>query len=292
MAAGMLQVCATPIGNLEDVTLRLLRVLREADLIAAEDTRTTRKLLSRYEITTPLVSYHAHSDERRLAELLARLEQGGRIALVSEAGTPGISDPGLPLVEAALSAGVHVEAVPGPSAVVTALSIAGLPTGRFAFEGFLPLRGADRRRRLAELASERRTMVIYEAPHRLLATLADLEAALGDRPAAVARELTKRFEEVYRGTLAEAREHFSSGERRGEFTLVVQGMGPSAAEAGEATTGDPAAVASTSLGEAALELVEQEGIPLKVAAQRVAAERGCSRNAVYREALARRERGV
>lgn len=290
MATGVLFVCATPIGNLEDVTLRLLRVLREVDLIAAEDTRTTRKLLSRYEIATPLVSYHAHSEQKRLAELLARLAEGQKVALVSEAGTPGISDPGLPLVEAALSAGIGVEAVPGPSAVVTALSIAGLPTGRFAFEGFLPLRGADRRRRLRELAMERRTMVIYEAPHRLLATLADLEKALGDRPAAVARELTKRFEEVFRGTLSAARARFASGERRGEFTLVVQGlMGAAAEEEGPA---EEAPAGEVSLGEAALQLVEREGLSLKAAAQRVAAERGCSRNEVYRHALACRERGV
>ncbi|HHW13985.1 MAG TPA: 16S rRNA (cytidine(1402)-2'-O)-methyltransferase [Firmicutes bacterium] len=281
MGNGVLYVCATPIGNLEDVSLRLLRILREVDLVAAEDTRTTRKLLSRYEIKTPLVAYHANSGLEAAGRLLERLAAGERIALVSEAGTPGISDPGLPLVEAAVAAGVRVEAVPGPSAVVAALSVAGLPAARFAFEGFLPPRGSERRRRLKELVGERRTIVLYEAPHRLLRTLEDLREVLGDRPAAVARELTKQFEEVYRGTLSGALNHFAAGERRGEFTLMVGGAPEGMGAAGLRTDG---------AAEEALALSRKEGLPLGEAAQRVAAARGLSRNAVYRLALRQKEK--
>lgn len=283
-------MCATPIGNLEDVSLRLLRILREADLVAAEDTRTTRKLFGRYEINTPLVAYHANSGSAAAARLVERLRAGERIALVSEAGTPGISDPGLPLVEEAVAAGIRVEAVPGPSAVATALSVAGLPAARFAFEGFLPPRGSERRRRLRELTGDRRTLVFYEAPHRLLRTLEELRETLGDRPAAVARELTKQFEEVYRGTLSSALRHFAEGERRGEFTLVVggapEGAGGDAAETEPMVKGAEAAGA----GEEALELVQSEGLPLREAAQRVAEARGLSRNAVYRLALDHKEK--
>ncbi|MDI6872252.1 MAG: 16S rRNA (cytidine(1402)-2'-O)-methyltransferase [Bacillota bacterium] len=282
MGQGILYVCATPIGNLEDVSLRLLRVLGEVDVVAAEDTRTTRKLLSRYRISTPLVSYHAHSGPETVQRLLERLAAGGRVALVSEAGTPGVSDPGLPLVEAALAAGIRVEAVPGPSAVIAALSVAGLPAARFVFEGFLPTRGGERRRRLAELAGERRTIVLYEAPHRLLRTLEDLAGSLGERPVAVARELTKQFEEVYRGTLSTALAHFATGERRGEFTLVVGGA---AAAGSPAEPEGGAAGAEQGAGEEAASLAQREGLPLREAARRVATARGLSRNAVYRLAL-------
>lgn len=274
MNTGILHVCATPIGNLEDVSVRLLRVLQEADLVAAEDTRTTRKLFSRYQVSTPLVSYHAHSGPGAVQRLVERLLAGERVALVSEAGTPGISDPGLPLVEAALAAGVRVEPVPGPSAVITALSVSGLPTARFAFEGFLPTRSGERRRRLRELAAERRTIVLYEAPHRLLKCLADLVTEWGDRRVAVARELTKQFEEVYRGTLTGALAHFTDGERRGEFTLVVAGW----PDTETAAQGDP--------GEETRALARREGLPLRLAAQRVAGEHGLSRNEVYRLAVA------
>lgn len=291
MGHGVLYVCATPIGNLEDVTLRLLRVLREADLVAAEDTRTTRKLLSRYELSAKLISHHAHSTPEAVARLVERLTAGANVALVSEAGTPGISDPGLPLVEAALAAGIRVEPVPGPSAVIAALSVAGLPTGRFAFEGFLPAKGKERRRRLAELSSERRTVVLYEAPHRLLRTLEELRAELGERRVVVARELTKQFEEFFRGTLTEARDHFTRGERRGEFTLVIAGVEPLPEDGGTASErqpgdGAPAEGPAGDPGEEAIELAEREEIPLGEAAQRIATARGLSRNRVYRLALA------
>jgi 16S rRNA (cytidine1402-2'-O)-methyltransferase len=213
------------------------------------------------------------------------------VALVSEAGTPGISDPGAPLVEAALAVGIRVEAVPGPSAVITALSVSGLPTARFAFEGFLPVRGKERRARLGELAGERRTLVLYEAPHRLLKCLGELAEAWGDRRAAVARELTKQFEETYRGTLRGALEHFTSGERRGEFTLVVAGAPEGAGAATGGTAGPPAgdSAGPDGAGQEAVELARREGLPLRAAAQRVATSRGLSRNEVYRLALAVRD---
>jgi 16S rRNA (cytidine1402-2'-O)-methyltransferase len=286
---GVLYVCATPIGNLEDVSLRLLRMLGEANVIAAEDTRTTRKLLSRYRIATPLISFHAHSGPEAVERLVGRLVSGERVALVSEAGTPGISDPGLPLVEAARAAGCRVEAVPGPSAVIAALSISGLPTARFVFEGFLPVRGAARRRRLLELAGERRTIILYEAPHRLLRTLEDLRRHLGERPVAVARELTKQFEEVYRDTLSGVQAHFAAAERRGEFTLVIGGAAEADAREAAEANAKPEQPGGPDPGEEALTLARQEGLALGEAAQRVARARGQSRNAVYRRALARRE---
>jgi len=224
---GTLYLVATPIGNLEDITLRALRLLRESDLVAAEDTRHTRKLLSHFEIATPLVAYHQHSDAGRTGNLVRRLtEDGQTIALVTDAGTPGISDPGLELVRAALAAGVPVVPVPGASAALCALVGSGLPTARFAFEGFLPRTKSSRRAKLAALArTETRTLIFYEAPPRLAETLREMAAAFGpDRPAAVGRELTKKFEEFVRGTLAEAAAHFAAHAPRGEITIIVQGL--------------------------------------------------------------------
>ncbi len=215
-----LYVVATPIGNLEDVTLRALRVLREASLVAAEDTRTARKLLSHYGIRQRLLSYNEHNMAARTPQILAALQRGD-VALVSEAGTPGISDPGRELVAAAVAAGFPVLPIPGPSALTAALAVSGFPARQFTFVGFLPRRAGERRRLLAFLAAETRTIVAFEAPHRLRQTLADMLAAWGDRPAALCRELTKTFEEVFRGTLAESLDHFQ--EPRGEFTLLVHG---------------------------------------------------------------------
>ncbi|HZU06559.1 MAG TPA: 16S rRNA (cytidine(1402)-2'-O)-methyltransferase [Chloroflexota bacterium] len=219
---GTLYLVGTPIGNLEDITLRALRVLREVGLIAAEDTRTTRKLLSHYDIHTPLTSYHDFSGPGKIRFLLAKLAEMD-VALVSEAGMPGLSDPGYPLVRAALEAGVHVTTVPGPTALVTALVLSGLPTHTCHYLGFLPRKPGARRRLLARVAAEPDTLVMYESPHRLVAALRDIEAVLGARPMAAARELTKRFEEVVRGTVREVREHFERVAPRGEFTLVVGG---------------------------------------------------------------------
>lgn len=225
---GTLYVVATPIGNLEDITLRALRVLARVSLIAAEDTRTTRKLLARHQISARLLSYHEHNRRRRIPQLLDVLEQGD-VALVSEAGTPGVSDPGLELVQAATQKGFPVVAVPGPSAMTATLAVAGLPASRFAFVGFLPARGKERRAALEGLARQDCTLVLYEAPHRLIRALQDLQRTLGDRKVAVARELTKAHEEVFRGTISEALDHFT--EPRGEFTLVVEGAPAPAAPA-------------------------------------------------------------
>ena len=219
---GTLYVVGTPIGNLEDISLRALRILRQVDLIAAEDTRTTRKLLARYGIETPLTSYHEHNKLTKLDYLLETLRQKD-VALVSEAGMPGLSDPGYELIRAAIERGIPVVPVPGPSALVTALVVSGLPTDSFVYLGFLPRRREERRRLLESVARERRTLVAFEAPHRLLATLADLKEVLGDRRIAIARELTKVHEEVWRGTTGEALARFEEAPPRGEFTLVIEG---------------------------------------------------------------------
>ncbi|MFN3974933.1 MAG: 16S rRNA (cytidine(1402)-2'-O)-methyltransferase [Dehalococcoidia bacterium] len=221
---GTLYVIGTPIGNLEDITLRALRLLGEVSLIAAEDTRTTRGLLAHFGLATPLVSFHQHNQAQRLPYLLERLREGD-IALVSEAGMPGVSDPGQALVEAVAREGFPVAAVPGPSAVTAALAISGLPADAFLFLGFLPRERKERQGLLAQCASLPFTLVWFEAPHRLLASLRDALEALGERPCAVCRELTKLHEEVFRGTLSQALAHFTHP--RGEFTIVVQGATPS-----------------------------------------------------------------
>jgi 16S rRNA (cytidine1402-2'-O)-methyltransferase len=218
---GTLYVVGTPIGNLEDLSPRALRVLREASLVAAEDTRKTGALFSRFDVHTPLTSYFEHNKLRKLDAILEALGRGD-VALVSEAGMPGLSDPGYELIRAAIEAGVPVVPIPGPVAAITALVVSGLPTDGFTFLGFLPRKASDRKRALQEVAAEQRTLVFYEAPHRLTDCLDDIEAVLGDRPIAVARELTKLYEEIYRGTVHGAREHFSD-DVRGEVTLVVGG---------------------------------------------------------------------
>lgn len=228
MSNACLYVVATPIGNLEDITLRALRVLAEADIVAAEDTRHSRVLLSRHGIERPLVALHEHNEDRQSARLVERMQAGESLALVSDAGTPLLSDPGYRLVSMAAEAGIPVVSVPGASAVTAALSVAGLPTDRFVFEGFLPPKSPARRKRLQALATEPRTLVFFESSHRIEDCLADLEAAFGEeRPAAVCRELTKRFETVLRGTLAELRSTVRSDpdQGKGEFVLVVGGAG-------------------------------------------------------------------
>ena len=221
----MLYVVATPIGNLEDITLRALRVLREVDVIAAEDTRHTRKLLDRYEIHTPLTSYHEHNERTKAPALVRRLEAGESIALVSDAGTPTISDPGYHLIRAAVEKGVPVTPVPGVSAATAALSASGLATDRFVFQGFLPGRRNRRREMLRKLQGDDRTMVFYEAPHRIRESLADMHEVLGDRAAVVGRELTKVHEELLRGTLSQLTGEVEERKPRGEFAIVVEGRG-------------------------------------------------------------------
>ena len=226
---GTLYLIATPIGNLEDISARALRLLGSASLIAAEDTRRTGALLAHFGLHTPILSYFEHNKLARLDRVLAELETGD-VALVSDAGTPNLSDPGYELVRAVLAAGYEVVAIPGPSAVMTALVASGLPTDAFVYLGFLPRKAGERQRLLASVAREPRTLVAYEAPHRLLDALAGIQAALGDRPVAVARELTKLHEEIFRGPASAAYAHFAAKEILGEITLVIAGAALAAAE--------------------------------------------------------------
>jgi 16S rRNA (cytidine1402-2'-O)-methyltransferase len=272
---GTLHVVSTPIGNLEDLTLRGLRILREVRLIAAEDTRHTRKLLNHYGITTPAISYHAHNERARLGPILAALDVGD-VALVSDAGTPGFSDPGLELIRAALAAGHTVTAAPGPVAAVTALVLSGLDMERYTYLGFLPRQASARRALLAQVQSSPWPLVCYEAPHRLLDLLADLLAVLGDRPAAVARELTKVHEDVLRGSLSAALAHFQATPPRGEFTVVVGGLPPPDAAQQAATATSLEATAATRLAA----LVAGGHTP-RDAVQQVAGELGLPRRKVY-----------
>ncbi len=220
----MLFLVPTPIGNLEDITLRALRVLQEVDLIACEDTRTSGVLLSHYDISTPTTSYHDHNERKKAPRLVKRMQAGQRVALISDAGTPGISDPGFYLARACHRAGLRVEALPGPTAFVPALTAAALPSHRFAFEGFLPKK-RGRKTRLEVLTREERTMIFYEAPYRIVRTLADLAEAFGtDRPAAVAREVTKKHEDIRRATLGALHTHYADQPKvRGEIVLLVGG---------------------------------------------------------------------
>jgi len=220
---GTLYLVSTPIGNLEDITLRALRVLKEVNLIAAEDTRKTGILLKNYSISNQLTSYHDFNKEKKVYTLLQSLKSGNSIALVSDAGTPGISDPAFLMVKLAIREGIRVESIPGPTAFVSALIISGLPTDKFIFEGFLSPKSGKRKKRILELSEEKRTLIFYESPHRFLETLEDLLSILGDRKASVARELTKKFEEVKRGKLSEIKEYFEAAKVRGEFVLIVEG---------------------------------------------------------------------
>ena len=289
MATGTLYVVATPIGNLEDVTTRALRILREVDVIACEDTRHTRLLLQRYGITTPLVSYHEHNEQTRAQELLRRLQEGTSVALVSDAGTPVMSDPGFTLVRQAVAAGVPVVPAPGASAITAALSVAGLPTDRFVFLGFLPRKAGERRRALLDIARIPWTLVMFEAPHRVVHTLRDLRAVLGDRQVAVMRELTKKFEETVRGALSEVTDRMAQAPPRGELTLVVAGAQPVRGEASdrqEIPPDDPAAH---------LRGLLRSGVPVKDAVRQVAQAHRLPRRAVYEMALVlqgKRQRGT
>ncbi len=222
--AGTLFVVATPIGNLEDITFRAIRILNEVDLIASEDTRHTKILLDRYTIGTPMTSYHKFNIRAKTAQLVHELQMGKNLALVSDAGTPGISDPGQELIAAAVGQGIRVETIPGPSAVIAALSVSGLPTERFAFEGFLPKKPGKKRKLLAALKDEERTIIIYESPFRLVKTLDEIAKVMGNRPVAVCREMTKRFEEVIRGGAGEVSEKLKGKEVRGEIVLVISGQ--------------------------------------------------------------------
>jgi len=263
----ILYVVATPIGNLEDISLRALRVLREVKLIAAEDTRRTKRLLVTYEIKTPMTSYHERNKLSKLDYILDSLAAGD-IALVSDAGTPGMSDPGYELIVAASERGIPVVPIPGPSVVITALVVSGLPTDRFVYLGFLPHKAGGRQRLLKSVAEEQGTMVVLETPHRLLAALNDIRQTLGDRRMAVCRELTKIHEEVFRGTVSQAIEHFA--EPRGEFTLVIDGK-----------KGKDRPLLTEDIEER-LRQMRRSGTTAKEAIATVAAETGLSKKELYR----------
>lgn len=272
---GCLYLVATPIGNLEDITLRALRILKEADQIACEDTRHTQKLLNHYGIAKPLVSYHEHNEMTRAPELVLAMERGAQIALVSDAGMPLVSDPGYRLVTLALRHRLAVVPVPGPSALLAALSASGLPNEEFLFAGFLPARSGERKRALERLRIEDRTMILYEAPHRIEETLAAALEVLGDRPACLAREVTKMHEEFRRGTLSELAASLAERPARGEITLLI---GPVPAEERAAQRDS-----SQSLAERVDELIRQAKLDRKEALKLAAKERGLSKRAAYSE---------
>lgn len=275
---GTLYVVGTPLGNMEDISQRAIRTLEEVDLVAAEDTRRTGLLLARLGIKKPLMSYYQHNEQSRCTPLIQRIQSGQSIALVSDGGMPGISDPGQVLVQAAIAANILVVPIPGPTAAVSALVVSGLPSDRFAFEGFLPRLGTARQGRLQELAMERRTMLLYEAPHRLLRTLEDLYTAMGDRPAAVARELTKLHEECVRGGLRSLIDHFERHQPRGECVIVLAGQGPSVSAT---------AVASISEDEVEALLRDhvQQGLSPSDAVRVVVEKTGWPRRRVYQISL-------
>jgi 16S rRNA (cytidine1402-2'-O)-methyltransferase len=274
-ATGCLYLVGTPIGNLEDITLRALRILREADQIAAEDTRHTQKLLNHYEISRPLVSYHEHNEMTRAPELLIALEQGAKIALVSDAGMPLVSDPGYRLVTLCLRHQIPVVPVPGPSALLAALSASGLPNEEFLFIGFLPARSGERQRALERLRIEDRTVILYEAPHRIAESIAEALEILGDRPACLAREVTKLHEEFRRGTLSELVASLSDKPARGEITLLIGAVPPEERAAQRDT--------SQSLAERVDELIRQAKLDRKEALKLAAKERGMTKRAAYQE---------
>ena len=272
--AGKLWLVPTPIGNLGDISKRAAEILSSVDFIAAEDTRVTVKLLNHLELKKPMVTYHRHNCDTAGPAILRRLEAGETCALVTDAGTPAISDPGEDLVALCAAAGVRVEAVPGPCALTVALSVSGLPTARFTFEGFLPMNKKNRNARLSALAHEERTMIFYEAPHKLRATLDDLAETFGpDRRLALCRELTKLHEEIWRGTLGEAQARYAEQEPRGEFVLVAAGCPP------QIETGDEDAALTRT------EELHRAGLPLKAAAAQAAEEFGVKKRALYNRAL-------
>ncbi len=276
MSQGTLYIVATPLGNLEDITFRALRVLKEVSVVACEDTRRTVKLLNKYEIRTPLAIYHDYNKERASLGILRRLRDGENVALVSDAGTPAISDPGYELVRDAIAAGVHVEVIPGPSALISALVVSGLPTDHFTFEGFLPNRKEKRRKALAALAEETRTMIFYESPNRIAACLAEAAGVLGERRGCVVRELTKIHEEILRGTLSELAAELGGRESvLGEVTLVVAGASKTI---------------ELSVDEIVEAALQDSGGSSRDIAREIAERTGLSRKEVYAEVMKQRAR--
>lgn len=270
-----LQVVGTPIGNLEDITLRALRILRQADLIAAEDTRRTRKLLSRYDIHTPMVSYHEHNKRAQTPKLIKKLKDGAAIALVSDAGMPGISDPGQDLIARALEEGIDVTVVPGPSSIIAALAISGLPTSPFCFAGFLPRKKGERTRRIQELLDSKSTSVIFESPNRLGALLDIIAELAPERKVAVAREMTKKFEQILRGTSSDTASRLSGQKPRGECVVVIEGC------SSQASTPPRPTGAPRDVGDFVEALMREKGLSRKEAMRTAAREFNISRREVY-----------
>ena len=272
---GKLYLCATPIGNLEDITLRVLRTLEEVDLIAAEDTRNSIKLLNHFEIKTPMTSYHEYNKIEKAYQLVDKMKSGLNVALITDAGTPGISDPGEDLVRICYESGIEVTSLPGAAACITALTLSGLPTRRFAFEAFLPREKKERQAILASLEKETRTIILYEAPHHLKKTLEELFDVLGDRPLTLCRELTKRYETAFQTTLSGAISYYQENEPKGEFVLVIQGKLQE-----ELIQEERKAWESLSLEEH-MAHYEEQGISRKEAMKLVAKDRGISKRDVY-----------
>ena len=271
---GKLYLCATPIGNLEDITLRVLRTLKEVDLIAAEDTRNSIKLLNHFEIKTPMTSYHEYNRIDKAYYLIEQIKAGKNIALITDAGTPGISDPGEDLVRLCYEAGIQVTSLPGAAACITALTLSGMSTRRFCFEAFLPSQAV-----LEELKTEMRTIILYEAPHRIIRTLEELLEALGDRRATVCRELTKKHETVFATTLTEALEHFHQSEPRGECVIVIEGKSRQAVEQESREKWEGLSV------EEHMEYYLSQGIDKKAAMKKVAKDRGVPKRVIYQALL-------
>ena len=276
---GQLYLCATPIGNLEDITLRVLRILEEVDLIAAEDTRNSIKLLNHFDIKTPLTSYHEHNKIAKAYTLIEKMRKGLNIALITDAGTPAISDPGEDLVRICYEEGIKVTSLPGAAACITALTLAGLPAKRFCFEAFLPTGKKERQEVLKELQIETRTIVLYEAPHRLVRTLGELQEALGERRITVCRELTKKFETAFRTTLTEATSHYQQEAPRGECVLVIEGRSRVEMQRESEQEWQKISI------EEHMKIYLQQGIDKKSAMKQVARERGVTKRDIYQSLI-------
>lgn len=273
---GTLYICPTPIGNLEDITYRTIRILNEVDLIAAEDTRHTLKLLNHFEIKKPLISYHEHNKMGKGPVLIDKLNQGQSIALVSDAGMPGISDPGEDIIKLAIEEGIDVVGLPGPSASILALVISGLPTKRFVFEGFLPAKKKDKEAKWVELQSETRTIIMYESPHHLKKYLKELENHLGNRKIALCRELTKTYEEIFRGTVETAIAYYEEHDPRGEYVIIIEG--------GKVQAAQEMDFEERTIPEWVTYFMA-EGLDKKEAVKKTAKQLGLSKNEVYMETL-------
>ena len=277
--AGKLYLCATPIGNLEDITMRVLRTLQEVDLIAAEDTRNSMKLLNHFEIKTPMTSYHEYNRIEKAHVLISKMQEGTNIALITDAGTPGISDPGEDLVRLCYEAGIEVTSLPGACACVTALTLSGLGTRRFCFEAFLPMEKKERQEILNELKEETRTIIVYEAPHRLVRTLGELLEALGNRRLTICRELTKKHETAFQTTLGEALEYYQEQEPRGECVLVLEGKSREQVRLEQQQSWESISI------EEHMEHYLAKGMDRKEAMKQVAKDRGVSKRDIYQALL-------